>query len=475
MRGAYGAVARNDTDFGYPIDEHIEALPPNVRIRIEAGSQLPDALQRIAGQLLDHLYPEHPRFASQTGAMPEVRRTDLTAVLQAVEAAKADKLQRYEPAKGETAALYRVAHNLQIAQVTEVFLLQDTWLGILDDAARSAQADTTEIRVRDLKKWILDREEGKGLPPEIVDLLVLVYAVQSDRAWMRAGKRYTDVGIGRLDGDIVLRRQPLPSEEDFDLANRRAEQLFKLSRQPVLNARAVQRLAEQLKEQGGVWLAGTEGLLTQLERHAELLGLDEEAPRMQTARAAYELLGRLRGLTDDTALVTALAQADLPREPEIYRISMAAASAVAAALEATRWETFELLAQLSGDGSEYAGEAAELLERLGRTARFNEQQKKLATELEAVSREAFALIKKATARPAAPQPPVVGPAGADGQPTDAGPTSVSGSIERVTSSGAVAVGQITAADDPGAVVAKLREQLGIPADATIEITVRAVE
>ncbi|MBB4931688.1 hypothetical protein F4561_002508 [Lipingzhangella halophila] len=466
LRGAYGADQRNDTDFGHAIDEHIEALPPNVRIRVEAGSKLSEALQRIAGQLLDHLYPEHPKFAAPNGSMPEVRRSDLTAVLQAVEAAKAEHLQRYEPTKGETSALYRVAHNLGIAQVSEVFVLRDTWLTALDEAARSAQADTTEITVRNLKRWITEREEGKGLPPEIVDLLVLVYAVQSDRAYTRAGKRYTDVGFGKLEGDIVLRRQALPAEEDFDLANRRAKQIFRLTPQPVLNARAVQRLAEQLKEQATTWLAGTESLLTQLEKHAALLGLDEESPRLETARATHELLMRLRGLTDDTGLVVALARADLPREGEVYRSSMAAAGAVASALEATGWGNFRTLAELANSGGKHSGEAIQLLEHLAAVARHNEQEKKLSTELDAVTAKAVELIRKALTDP--PPPPPV-PGKKDPEHPDPGGGGV------IRPGGEEAVGTLAPTDDAKSVIAELRKKLGVSEDTTIEITARVVE
>ncbi|MFC4562833.1 hypothetical protein ACFO4E_13280 [Nocardiopsis mangrovi] len=66
MRGAYG---RNDTDFGTPIDDHVEPLAHGARIRIEAGSQLPPARQYITGQLLDNLYPGHPVFAAPNGAV----------------------------------------------------------------------------------------------------------------------------------------------------------------------------------------------------------------------------------------------------------------------------------------------------------------------------------------------------------------------------------------------------------------------
>jgi hypothetical protein len=468
LRGAYGTASRNDIDFGNVIDDHAEALLPNVRIKVEAGSQLSAALRHIADQLLDHLYPGHPVFAAPNGSTPEVRRSDLTAVLQAVERAKAVKLLRYEPPKSELAPLYRIAHNLGIAQVSEVFVLRDTWLKALDEAARNAHADTTEIKVRDLKKWIAQREDGRGLPPDIVDLLVLVYAIQSDRAWMRAGKRYTDVGIGRLDGDIILRRQPLPSEADFDLANQRAQQMFEVAPQPVRNARAVQRLAEQLKEKGGAWLAGTEGLVGQLEKHADLLGLDDgtdnEAPRLTTARATHELLTRLRGLADDTAVVEALARADLPHEAEVYRKSMAGAGAVAAALQATRWETFELLVQIGDGGTKHADRANGLRHRLIDSARHNEHQKKLATELDEISKDAFKVIRDATHPTPEPTPPVPKP---DRVSPDTGTQVVEHTVPEATA-------ELGPRDDPAAVVARLRRTLDVPPDATIEITVRVV-
>ena len=168
-------------------------------------------------------------------------------------------------------------------------------------------------------------------PDDIVDLLVLVYAIQSDRAWIRAGRRYTQVAIGSLEGDIVLRRQPLPSEEDFAIANQRAKLLFGLEPQPVRNARAVQRLAEQLKEKSVDWFAATESLLSQLQRHTEMLELDEEAPRLRTANLTYALLGQIRGQTEDSTLITALARADLPGDAAVYKVSMETAANVAAA------------------------------------------------------------------------------------------------------------------------------------------------
>lgn len=465
LRSLYGATEPDDTEVGERVTQHVEAFLPNVDIAIEAGSQLRDALQRLAGKLLDHLYPEHPDFTATSGARREVRRSDLNAVLHAVEKAKADRLQRYEPEnKNEIQALRRVAQPLNLATVSEVFVLRDTWLTALDDAARTEYADITDIKVRDLKKWIRERGDGKGLPDDIVDLLVFVYAIQSDRAWIRAGRRYTQVAIGSLEGDIVLRRQPLPSEEDFAIANQRAKLLFGLEPQPVRNARAVQRLAEQLKEKSVDWFAATESLLSQLQRHTEMLELDEEAPRLRTANITYDLLGQIRGQTEDSTLITALARADLPGDAAVYKVSMETAANVAAALDSAHWKFLRTLEKIAKGAGEHAPEARRLLQELRTVARHNEQQKKLATALDQITGEAIALIEKS-----------VDPSTPGGEKKDdfSGPRPVTPPPPPSYTNAETTI-RVSPGEDPAAAVANLRSRLNIPEDTELEIIVRVV-
>ncbi|MFD3683896.1 DUF6079 family protein [Nocardiopsis sp. NPDC058631] len=471
MRGSYGLVetGQDSTDYDAFADRHIEPLPPSLTVPLEAGSQFPAALERVTRKLLDHLYPEHPDFSIGTGKTP-VRRPDLSTVLSAVEAAKAEKLHNHTPAKTDLPALRRIADPLEIAKVTEVFVLRDEWVRRLDHYARVNQAETTDIRVRDLKRWIRDREDGRGLPEDVVDLLVQVYAIQSDRAWIRAGKRYTGVGFGQLSDDIVLRRQELPSQEDFDRANERAEKVFGLTRQPVLNARAVQRMAEQLKEQAQRKQAPTEHLVRQLTAHSDILGLDEEAPRLRTARATDELLGRMRGLTDDTALVSVLGQADLPEEGAVYKAGVDGADSLAQALAAAQWDTLRALTQIAGTGGTDARKAEQTLADLREAARHNAHSKNLATVLSAANRDAVALlVSRAKAKdpvdpPLPPPPVVVDPDLPDPVGDDTPDPDRNDGWLRVEADGDVA----TAVD-------RLREKHGIAPDADIEITIRVVK
>lgn len=474
LRGAYGLaeVDPDSTDYGARAEPHIEPLPDGLTIALEAGSQFPAALERVTHKLLDSLYPEHPDLSSAKGRTP-LRRIDLSAVLKAVEEAKADRLNRYEPPKTDLAVLKRVAEPLRIAAVSEVFVLRDEWRQEIDRFLKVNRPTSTDVRVDEIKAWIRAREDGQGLPEDIVDLLVMVYAVQSDRAWIRAGKRYTGAEIGRLSGDMVLRRQELPGEEDFQRANERAQRIFGLPAQPLLSARSVQRMAEQLKEQAHRLRSGNEHLLRELTRHARVLGLDEQAPRLVTARATDELLGRLGGLADDTALVNALAHAELPEDGGVYRIGMAGAGNLAQALSAAKWELLSSLETLIQEGGDKSGEAARILDQLQEAARRNESSQKLATAISAADSAVTALlVRKAPARPA-PAPP---------EPA------------RPEATGATHGPDVTLADEPtlpvpaerpwitvapgadvDSVVAELRARLDIPEGKSIQITIREAE
>ncbi|MFI6576357.1 phage resistance protein [Nocardiopsis sp. NPDC050513] len=466
LRGAYGLVEAtpNSGDYGAQADPHIEPLPSSLSIPLEAGSQFPAALERVTFKLLDHLYPEHPDLSSPTGRAA-VRRSELSTVLAAVEAAKADRLNRYEPPKTDLPVLRRIANPLHIATVTEVFVLRDDWARRIDRYASIDQATTTDVNVGKLKEWIRTREDGQGLPEDVVDLIVQVYAVQSDRAWIRGGKRYTGATFGQIAGDIVLRRQELPSEEDFDRANERAERIFGLTRQPLRSARAVQRLAEQLKEQARRLQSGSEHLVGQLTRHAQVLGLDDDAPRLRTARACDDLLGRLCGLADDTELVSALGQADLPEEAGVYKMAMTGAGNLASALDAAQWELLEALEPLAREGGEQSDQAAGILDRLQETARHNESSKRLATALSAANSEAVALLVRK---------PSKGTEG-EGSGGGTGTRGNNGTGPGPRPQDATAWARVDSHDDVATVVAKLRRDLGIPEDRPIQITIREAE
>ena len=204
-------------------------------------------------------------------------------------------------------------------------MLRDDWKLLIERRAAGA-GPTAELKVGDIRRWIA--EEQPGLPALVSDLLVACFAVQSDRAWFRAGQPVLPPPeIGRITPDMVLRRQELPGEEEFALAGDRAGSVFGLGSQPVRSARAVQALAAELRSRAGGLLPAAESLVTELDAATpQTLGLADDSPRLVTARTAAELLNRLTGLADSTALLRALAASALPREGAVYRASLNSAA-----------------------------------------------------------------------------------------------------------------------------------------------------
>lgn len=314
LRRAYGLASPDEADLGKTSDEPLMALDARLQLRPPAGLGFADALSRICGQVLDHLYPGHPDFDAQhTGHV--VRKAELSAVLAAVERAAQDKVGRLEPPPGELPVLRRIANPLEIATVDEVLLLRNDWKLRIERRAAAAGL-ITDLRVGEIRGWIA--EEQPDLPPLVTDLLVACFAVQSDRAWLRAGQPVTPPELGRITPDMVLRRPDLPGDDEFAAANGRAAAIFGVAGQPVRSTRSVHVLAGEVRHRAGAQLPAAESLVLELGRHAGVLGLDDDSPRLVTARQAANLLGRLTGLADATAMLRALAAAALPRDGVIY-------------------------------------------------------------------------------------------------------------------------------------------------------------
>jgi hypothetical protein len=419
LRRAYGLASPDDADLGAAADEHLMALDSQLQIRPPAGLGFADALSRICGQVYDHAYPGHPDF-DPLGKRQVIKRAELAVVLAAVERAAQDKVGRLEVPAADLPVLRRIAHSLEIASVGEVFVLRDDWKLRIQRRAAAA-GPGTDLRVGDIRTWIA--EEQPGLPPLVTDLLVCCFAIQSDRAWLRGGQPIPPPELGKLTGDMVLRRQELPDEDEFAAANERAAAVLGLTRQPVRSARAVQALAGEVRRQAGALLPPAESLVSELGRHADILGLAGDSPRLATARAAANLANQLAGMTEPTAVLRALARADLPRDAAFYHASLHTARDLAGRLAGLNWQVLTQVAALATEGGPDAGRASLIIEELRAAARRDEQEIALGQALRAADKAATDLLLDIARRPARPAagPDGPGPADTSGLPAGAPP------------------------------------------------------
>ena len=68
----------------------------------------------------------------------------------------------------------------------------------------------------DLRRWT-DKPDERGLPREIQNLLILVYADQTNRSFMRYGGNYTPT-LDDLPNELELQEQTLPDLKDWEEA-----------------------------------------------------------------------------------------------------------------------------------------------------------------------------------------------------------------------------------------------------------------
>jgi hypothetical protein len=250
--------------------------------------------------------------------------------------------------------------------------------------------------------------------------------VQSDRAGLRAGQPVPPPELGRITPDMVLRRPDLPGEDEFATANGRAAAIFGVAGQPVRSTRSVQALAREVRHQAGVQLPAAEALLSELGRHAGVLGLDDDSPRLVTARQAADLLGRLTGLSDATAMLSALAAATLPKEGVIYRASLNAAAGVAGSVAAVRWDVLDRVTGLAAEGGPDAEQAGVIVAELRTAARRDEHEIPLANALRTADTAATKLLLDITNRNVAPARPDATPAGGAARAPVVPPTTADG-------------------------------------------------
>lgn len=397
---AYGTAPAlsDDIDVQIQASEVISSLYPGLSVQPPVSTSLRAGLDSALRQALDVQYPEHPSFEP---ADTEVRRAELTTVLelarQAIEAG--GRLEGIERGKARTLA--RVARPLRCGEVREtVYALTAETFGWRDDFTRWAAEHSVgdQLRVSALR----DQLASYGMTTDVEDLVLLIWAGLEDREWVRAGTSVPAPSIGQVSSDMLLRPARLPSETEWAQAQRAAQVLFGATPQPRRSAASATRLARDVRAGVTRLREASERLVSSLSAHSDLLGLtDPSIGRLGTARRAASLLDALARERDDTLLLQVLAQAPLPDEPQALAHSMSSASDVVGQIQASDWELLGSAHQL--------GSGAVILEQLASVAVQEQLHAPLGPALKtatAAVREALLRAQPTAAPTPAPAPPV---------------------------------------------------------------------
>lgn len=490
LKQAYGLAEKKEADVVEIGDiDHFVSLPDVPDLKPSIGQSLREAARYITGKLLAYQFPAHPDLDPHgTGIL--LRSSDVRTVFACVRAATETSDGRVEVPVKDRTLMQRIVAPLGLGTQKEAYFeLSTRWR---DHFLRQVSADgiTGDLSVERLAEW-LDRPQPMGLETHVANLLIASFAEMDDRVWVRSRALLDPAPeLAQIKIWDALRSQPLPDEATWSVARQRYEEIFGEKPPALRRGRIVSQFAKQILGQARAYQPHAADLVRELEKHAELLGLDEtdDSGRLALARRSLALLGELLATDQGAAsgsgtakqTVTTLATFDLTDTPASrYGASIAQAQKVAAALASAAWDMLRLA---SGYGPE--GEAA--LDMLRSAARVDQRTSSLPEALQDARRAVVAVMERSrtnTTPAAAPAPtPVTAKPVPD--PNSVSPTTQTGRLSALETNTKKNGGRATPRSGAGRTtasqaVAELRTALAELAsrepDATIEIHWRVVE
>ncbi|WGT47974.1 hypothetical protein [Tessaracoccus lacteus] len=390
LRQAYGIDAATDDHLGDRVPEGntFFTLAPDYTPQKPSAASFGEAVVAVLGGALDARYARHPRI--DRGG-DEVRRAEFTAVLDLVRSAM-NKGGRLDTIDRPTAnRVRRVIDAYGVGTLREVtYVLAPEHFTWHDTFTKAIAHD--DATVATLRAALADI----GMTSDAQDLLVLAWVALTDRQLRHYGGSVGVPGIGGLKNEFTLLEPELPTGDDWLLALARAKALFGLAAdEHHLSSAAVQRVGDALNAKVRGLDRAVSDLVSELEAHAEVLGLSDVSPRLATAHRGADLVWALSTASDHVDRIRVLGEFELDDELQPLGRSLASASDVAARLKGANWQVVDQLEDLDGDVADHA------LRTLRVAAGREELHAGLGEALKAAAAEATSVLVER--RPTAPR------------------------------------------------------------------------
>lgn len=401
LENAYGIsnTAAEALDSSNLVDgaDHFQSLDPALQLRPPAVANLSQAFADLLDQALQHQFPGHPRFDDEVKLTPAV----LKRVLGEVERATQTPDGRIGVERTNRKEVRQVANPLRLGSMEEThFVLGDYWKNHFN----RKQAETGgALTVENLRLW-MDDPDPSGLPAILRNLVVMVYAVQTNHSFFLHGGA-VEPGLEDLAAEMELRTVELPSEQEWEKARERAGHLFGVVAPQLISATSVARFSDDVRSVIDEYKPLCERQVQALDQvWSTRSGLKQDAPRLNSARAAQAITDSLSG-RNDRKLVTTLSAWDNPSTDGAVGTSLKKAEDVTQALRRVNWEVLETASNLKGA---HAKAAARILANVHEALEADEHVTALGPKLKALEQEAMRLIQEALKSnpPPPPLPPV---------------------------------------------------------------------
>lgn len=333
-------------DDSYDIkDSQFTSLFPSLTLQRPVGSSLRDGMQHLLDQALTHQFPKHPKFGQDIKVNKQMR--DVMQVCQ--EAAHTQDGRIFVEDSNVRKALKNICDPLELGSMGEThFVLEGYWKTLFNKALTASAKENPDVA--DMKTWM---GTDRGLPKEIENLLIMVYAEQTNRAFVRFGGNY----IPKLDdmpAELELRQEELPEEADWQETKKRVADLFGDDLSRLLNAANLAGLHYKFNADGGYlekYKGECDSLPGRLQLILQKLGVSEsdaeQCDRVKTAKAARDLFEAIDG-QEPTPMVKAIAGARIETSGKaLGRSIKSVATVLASLMEPNRWELFEAVAEIT--------------------------------------------------------------------------------------------------------------------------------
>jgi hypothetical protein len=219
---------------------------------------------------------------------------------------------------------------------------------------RKAAETGSPITVSQLRTWI-DEPKPMGLPREAENMVILLFAEQTNRSFFLHGAP-CDATLTNLPDRLELREQKLPHPAQWDVAVRRAGSIFGVAASPLLKASNVTALAIDVKQKVAGARRACQIYRQRLQDRLGKLGLaTTDTDRMQTAAATLAMIERLYDV-EPAEVVDALASTQVATSEAAMGECLSKATELAERLDATDWEIFEATTRLTDERKATADE-----------------------------------------------------------------------------------------------------------------------
>jgi len=379
-------------------DQQLRSLDPTLEPRPPVGADLADAFSDLLDQLFAHQYPAHPEFET------EIKPTVAKKVWAELQTALESPQWRAHIADLPTRKLVRaIVPACKLGETSENSVVLGThWSAHFGQSM--AKENVTTPTVGHLRTW-MDQPRPMGLPVELQDLVILVFAAQTNRRFTLNGGP-CPLEIGRLSDAMELREQLLPLEADWTLANLRASQLFGLALPKLLTASNVAQLVGSVKESVKLLRGPVRSLVQELQsRTAQYVG-KSSTDRQRTAECAMALVSTLAN-AEDNELVSLLANTALDTSAAAVARTLGNVAALKQTLEQANWGLFDALHEIKDARQE---QAEPVLAKLAEALRNDEHVLGLKDALATLQAQGFKALatqaEPATTRsPSSSNPP----------------------------------------------------------------------